>query len=126
MKQHFRRRIVHKSRDDICFIIVFQWTLMLTRHLYNRHGKTFILYVFIRNIIKSTKRFPPIFKIIDIIAVPDNTQSIGLVEFYPEMFGMLQDILSFKQFFFSYHTQKLWRSEEHTSELQSRPHLVCR
>src|SRR5690554_7585490 len=111
MKQHFRRRIVHKSRDDICFIVVFQWTLMLTRHLYNRHGKTFILYVFIRNIIKSTKRFPPIFKIIDIIAVPDNTQSIGLVEFYPEMFGMLQDIL---------------RSEEHTSELQSRPHLVCR
>src|SRR5436305_9472387 len=22
--------------------------------------------------------------------------------------------------------QRLWRSEEHTSELQSRPHLVCR
>src|SRR5690554_7188151 len=22
--------------------------------------------------------------------------------------------------------QKVWRSEEHTSELQSRPHLVCR
>src|SRR5690554_7612262 len=26
----------------------------------------------------------------------------------------------------SLHEEVLWRSEEHTSELQSRPHLVCR
>src|SRR5690554_7226620 len=35
---------------------------------------------------------------------------------------------SFKQNLLQHHAYALcsWRSEEHTSELQSRPHLVCR
>src|SRR5690554_8098138 len=64
--------------------------------------------MFIGNIIKPTKSFPPIFKIINIIAVPNNSQSIGLIKLYSEMFGMLKDFFSFKQFFFSYHKQKQW------------------
>src|SRR5690554_2636541 len=31
-----------------------------------------------------------------------------------------------RQFFFDHFEHLLYRSEEHTSELQSRPHLVCR
>src|SRR5690554_3288673 len=64
--------------------------------------------MFIGNIIKPTKSFPPIFKIINIIAVPNNSQSIGLIKLDSEMFGMLKDVFSFKQFFFSYHKQKQW------------------
>src|SRR5690554_5294938 len=64
--------------------------------------------MFIGNVIKPTKSFPPIFKIINIIAVPNNSQSIGLIKLDSEMFGMLKDVFSFKQFFFSYHKQKQW------------------
>src|SRR5690606_20728270 len=89
LKNHFCSRRIYKSGYNISVIGISQRFFMFCLCFNDWCCKTVILHMLVRNSVMATKSLATIFEIIDIVAVPNNAQCIGLVKLYLKMFGML-------------------------------------
>ena len=80
VKFHSRRSVIDKRTFNDDFVPVTERLLKITMHRNNRNSQALVIKIEVGNTILLAECFAPIFKVADVMPVPDNSQGIRFVK----------------------------------------------
>src|SRR5690606_24481727 len=92
-ERHFGGRIINEYRLDCCPITMAEWQLVFAGAFDHRGEVTVLPDIAVADTHRLAKCFAAIFEVGDVMAVPDNSQGVRLIETYAETGAVSEDMV---------------------------------